>query len=168
MKKSQKTNILVGIAVLSVPAALYALVNDTALHISQYGYIGGAPTFGTCIGGNLSVGSNNYIGALYSAAVGYAIYQDNTYGLAVGQFNTTNSGTYFVVGNGSGSGRKNAFAVYPSGNVTVPITTTGAKLTVGNPSITSSSTVTTKIHGQADIDSVPAKGGISMGAFTAQ
>ncbi len=168
MNKACK-NFLLTAALASAPLTLYAVVADSALHISGYGYIGGANTVSGSSGNNFSVGYNNlFSNSYYSATVGYGLQNYNTYSLAVGVYNATTAGLQFSVGTGSSvSIRKNAFEVIYNGNVNVPISTTGAKFTVGNAGV-SGTTVTTKIYGTAEIDRVPNKGGISMGVYLAQ
>lgn len=161
-------NVVLIAAFVSVPLTLHGVLTDSAFHITAYGYIGGAPTVSGSSGYNLSVGYNNlFTNSFYSAMIGYGLQSYDHYSLAVGIYNASSAGLRFAVGNGvSTSVRRNAFEVVASGNVNVPISTVGAKFTVGT-NIVPLGTVTTKIYGTADIASVPAKGGVSMGAFNA-
>ena len=165
MKKSSK-NILLAAVLLSAPLTVYGVLNDPILQVTNYGYVGGASIFSGSAGYNLSVGSNNLFGnSFYNSMVGTNLQNYTSNSLAVGYYNQSTTGQLLSIGNGLNStSRKNAFEVWTGGNVNIPITTTGAKLTVGNSSV-SSNTVTTKVYGTADITRVPAKGGISMGIY---
>ena len=56
-----------------------------------------------------------------SHAGGYHTVADKSYQTAVGKYNTKgNTGSLFVVGNGSSSQRSNAFAVYDDGHIIAP------------------------------------------------
>jgi len=167
MRKSSK-NILLAAVLVSVPLTVYGVLTDPVLQITNYGYIGGASIFSGSTGYNLSVGYNNLFGnSFYNTMVGANLQNYTSNSLAVGYYNQSTPGQLLSIGNGSYSSRKNAFEVWTSGSVNIPIITTGAQLTVGNSNV-GSSTVTTKVYGTADITRVPAKGGISMGAYTAQ
>ena len=167
MKKSS-TNILLAAVLISAPLTAYAVLTDSALQITNYGYFGGASLFSGSVGYNLSVGYNNLFGdSFYNSMIGSNLQNYSSNSLAVGYFNQSQGGQLLSIGNGSYSSRANALEVWTTGNVNIPITTTGARLTVGNSNV-GSATVTTKVYGTADITSVPAKGGISMGAYTGQ
>lgn len=167
MKKTFK-NILLTAVLVSVPLTVYGVLTDPVLQITGYGYIGGASIFSGSVGNNLSVGFNNlFSNSYYNATIGSNLLNYAWSSLAVGNYNQSATGHVLSIGNGTYSSRKNAFEVWTSGSVIIPITTTGAQLTVGSSSV-GSSTVTTKVYGTADITRVPAKGGISMGAYTAQ
>lgn len=167
MKKSFK-NVLLAVVVVSAPLTVYGVLTDPILQITNYGYVGGASSFSGSAGYNLSVGYNNLFGnSFYNSMVGTSLQNYTSNSLAVGYYNQSTTGQLLSIGNGSSSFRKNALEVWTTGNVNIPITTTGAQLTVGNSTV-GSSTVTTKVYGTADITRVPAKGGISMGPYTAQ
>ena len=167
MKKSSK-NLLLAAVLLSVPLTVYAVVQDSTLQISNTGYFGGASLFSGSVGYNLSVGYNNLFGnSFYNSMIGTNLQNYSSDSLAVGYYNQSTAGQLFAVGNGTSASRMNALEVWYTGNVNIPITTTGAQLTVGTSNV-ASGTVTTKVYGTADITRVPAKGGISMGAYTAQ
>jgi len=172
MSKNLK-NCFLALALASVPVTLYGLV-DTFFQISNYGTIGGSPIFSGSCSNNLAVGFNNlFNNTYYSAAIGQNLQNYTANSTVVGKYNTPTSNALFIVGNGPGTGstpRTNAFEVLGNGAVNVPIKPIGGitpKLTIGDSSTTGTA-VTAKIHGTADIDRVPRKGGISMGSFLAQ
>ena len=168
MRKSSK-NILLAAVLVSVPLTVYGVLTDPVLQITNYGYVGGASIFSGSVGYNLSVGYNNlFANSYYNSTIGSNLQNYTPNSLALGSYNQGTNGQLLSIGNGQyTTARKNVLEVWTSGSVIIPITTTGAQLTVGNSSV-GSSTVTTKVYGTADITRVPAKGGISMGAYTAQ
>lgn len=145
-------NFLFAGAVLSVPAVLYAAIisGSNSFDITGWGTIGSANAVSSG-GGVLAVGLNNIISINPSdtgtAAIGLSLraYYPNC--LVVGKYSTTSSGApLFIVGNGDGSGnpttsRRNALEVWNDGTVYIPQA--------------------------ADIKKVPMRGGISMGAYSA-
>ena len=168
MKLDLKRPLLV-VALASVPVTLYAIYTDSYFLTTGYGQIG-SPHYNSSYP-SLVVGFNNAMFAANTAAFGKNLQAYDGNSVIVGQNNLPLAGTeLFVVGNGSGSvtsSRKNALEVMWDGTVTVPLSFANSKVTIGTTAI-SGTTTTTKIYGTADIDRVPAKGGISMGAFTAQ
>ena len=136
---------LVAMAILSVPATLYALT-DSYFVIYNYGTIGAYNGSGSGSGsGTLAVGYNNIFTGSYSLAVGNCL-RGYSNCIVAGQYNKlpASGSPYLIVGNGSGSDetlRKNAFEVLSNGTVNIP--------------------------GTAVITNIPAQGGISMGSFTA-
>jgi hypothetical protein len=160
---------LLALALLSVPLTLYAVYTESYFATSYYGQIGsphhnsGYPSF--------AVGFNNALFASGTVAFGTNLQAYDSNSLVVGANNLPLPGSeLLIVGNGTGtttSQRRNLLEVMADGTVNIPAASTNSKLTIGTAA-TSGATTTTKIYGTADIDRVPAKGGISMGAYTAQ
>ena len=125
---------------LALPLSLYGYLNGDSLSAYYYGRIGSNNSGG--ISSILTVGTNNIANGPQSAAIGNSLqnYQPNN--LTVGQYNTPVTGDLFTVGNGSG--------LYD------PVTGTTNRSNA--LSVTTDSTV--NIPGTADINSIPAQGGI--------
>ena len=128
------------LALVAAPATLNAL-SDYYFNIVYYGSIGSSNyASGT---GSLAVGTNNNISysSNSSAAIGTSLQVYNANSLVVGAYNVPTVGAAFIVGIGSSTTRNNAMEVMTDGTVKIP--------------------------GTANIGKVPARGGISMGSFTA-
>ncbi len=137
------------LTLLAAPITLNALT-DYFFDISGSGVIGSANQVSASGGsGLLAVGTNNYVSyyASNTAVIGTGLNTDHSNSLVVGKWNKIDDPhitgpTAFVVGNGVDSNiRSNALIVQTSGNVIIP--------------------------GTANIGKIPARGGISMGSYTA-
>lgn len=141
MNLLKSTRLYCVLALVAAPATLNAL-SDYYFNIVYYGSIG--PSNYASGTGSLAVGSNNnisYSSSSSSAAIGTALQVYNANSLVVGAYNVPTAGAAFIVGNGSSTTRNNAMEVMTDGTVKIP--------------------------GTANIGKVPARGGISMGSFTA-
>ena len=130
-------------ALLGIPLTLNAL-DGSYLYIENYGSIGSSNNTGSGWA-NLAVGWNHLFSnsSSYSAAIGTNLRVNNNASLVVGKNNAlTATPAHFIVGKGaSPSDPSNALEVLANGTVNIP--------------------------GIANIGKVPARGGISMGRYTA-
>ena len=143
MKYLKSKRLYLVAALLAVPATLNAL-SDYYLNIENYGSIGSSNNIGSGWA-NLAVGWNHLFSnsSSYSAAIGTNLQVNNNASLVVGKNNAlTATPAHFIVGKGaSPSDPSNALEVLANGTVNIP--------------------------GIANIGKVPARGGISMGSYTA-
>ena len=146
MKILKSKRLYLAAALLALPATLNAL-SDYYLKIENYGSIGSSNNSNNTGSGwaNLAVGWNHLFSnsSSYSAAIGTNLQVNNNASLVVGKNNAlTATPAHFIVGKGaSPSDPSNALEVLANGTVNIP--------------------------GIANIGKVPARGGISMGRYTA-
>ena len=117
-----KRNAVIFLAVLSIPATVWAVLTDSAMDISYWGSIGWNYTSSLTSGTELLVGAGNWRMNLTTntMAVGsnLIIYDDNS--VVIGTWNQDTGGDeQFIVGNGTYGHPANSLEVYKDGTVKI-------------------------------------------------
>lgn len=154
------------ISLLVIPVVIFAGTTTNFVDVPG----GGSTTniMGVSATPTVMIGWNNLNNGQRSLLVGTNLTNTTNDVVMAGKYNATVSDPALIVANGSSGNPRNALEVQGSGDVTIPVSGTAPynpKVTIGKTT-TAPQQQTLKVYGEADIERVPAKGGVSMGIYT--